>query len=292
MSADKKRGLGRGFASLIPDGALDGAASVAEDRPQLRVVPVEELRPSPVQPRDRFDVTQLDTLTASVRAHGILQPIVVRREAGHYVIIAGERRYRAAMAAGLREVPVVLREAATAAEQLELGLVENLQRADLDPIEAARGYARLIEEFGYTQATVAERIGKERATVANAIRLLKLPDLALDAIRDGKITAGHGRALLAVSADRDLRRLLARTIEEGLSVRALEQLIAREQRASNRQEPARGDADDHAPLMRRLSDLFHARVTIQPRADGGGRLTIDYADDEHLDAILQLVEPR
>lgn len=287
MSLDKKRGLGRGLASLIPDSALEGADRVSEARPVFRMVPIDEIRASPVQPRDRFDQAELEGLAESIRAHGVLQPLVVRREEGHYVLIAGERRYRAAAFAGLLAVPVVVREATSAAEQLELGLIENLQRSDLDPIEAARGYARLMDEFGLGQQDVADKVGKDRATIANAVRLLKLPAGALEAIRDRRITAGHGRALLAVSSDAEITRLIDVVVAQGLSVRALERLIARQQRPKPKRK-----ADPQAPVAKRLADALGARVTVKARKDGGGRVTIDYADTEHLDAIVRRFEPR
>jgi ParB family chromosome partitioning protein len=285
VSSDKKRGLGRGLASLIPDSALEGAERPIEARPLLRVVPLDEIRASPVQPRDRFDQVQLESLAESIRLHGILQPLVVRREEGHYVIIAGERRFRAAAYAGLLVVPVIVREVQTLGEQLQIGLVENLQRSDLDPIEAARGYHRLMDEFGLTQQEVADQIGKDRTTVANAIRLLKLPVVAIDAVRDGRITAGHGRALLAVASEKEIQRLVGRVIADGLSVRALERLIAREQRV----EPA-PKVDKLAPVAKRVGDALKAKVTIKARNDGGGRMTVDYSDPEHLEAILRVLE--
>lgn len=284
MSRAVGRGLGRGLASLIPDGTFDDPhGSPALD---VRQVPIAEIRPNPEQPRTHFDEAELQGLARSIRHDGILVPLVVRRAEGRYWLVAGERRLRAAALAGLSEVPVVVRDVAGADKQLELALVENLQRADLDPIEEARGYARLVDVFGLTQADVAERVGKDRSTVANAIRLLALPEAALDALRDGRITAGHARALLPVDDLSTVRALVGRIAEEGLSVRTVEGIVR-----AGRRVPA-----DPADRERRLRSVVHARqkltrhlgvnVEIRPRKDGGGRIVLDFADREQLDALI------
>ena len=198
MSRNAKKGLGRGLAALIPDSALDGDA-LQSSGSQHRIVPLDEIKPNPEQPRTVFATEALGSLASSIKIHGVLQPLVVRRVDGRYVLIAGERRLRAAALAGLSEVPVLVREANDGSEQLELALVENLQRTDLDPVESALGFQRLMRDYAYTQEDVARKVGKDRSTVANGIRLLKLPDFALAALREGKISAGHARALLPVS---------------------------------------------------------------------------------------------
>lgn len=279
------KGLGRGLASLIPDSALDVDALPA-DRSALRTVPLDEIRPNPEQPREVFDREALDGLAASIREHGVLTPLVVRRHEGRYILIAGERRFRAAGLAGLSEVPVIVRDAPEAAVQLELALVENLQRTDLDPVEEGRGYARLMDEYGYTQDEVAQKVGKQRPTVANAIRLLRLPDYALQALRDGRISAGHARALLALADDELLRRVLGRVIAQGLSVRATERLVAEH----TRQPIAKArDANQKRTLdyaTRLLREALHTSVEIKPRQKGGGRIVIDYADAEDLERLI------
>jgi ParB family chromosome partitioning protein len=277
--------MARSLASLLPDTLF------APDRPDhecvLRMVPVSEIQPNPEQPRRTFDEGALQTLVDSIRENGLLSPLVVREEDGMYYLIAGERRLRAAARAGLSEVPVMLREAARPSRQLELALVENLQRTDLDPVEAARGYARLVRAFGYTQAQVGRRVGRDRSTVANAIRLLDLPEFALDALKRGHITAGHARALLPVDDPAALRALLGRVVEEGLSVRTTERLVRtwlrgpRQARMEGR-EPFEGV---EGQLSRRLS----TRVIIQPRQRGGGRIVIEYGDAEHLESLLRLL---
>jgi ParB family chromosome partitioning protein len=169
MSKGVARGLGRGLASLIPDSALEMDELPAE-RDALRVVPIDEIKPNPEQPREVFAKSELDDLASSIRTHGILSPLVVRREEGRYIVIAGERRLRAAAMAGLTTVPVIVRVAEDRSTQLELALVENLQRADLDPIEAARGFQRLCDEYDYTQDQVAASVGRDRSTIANILR--------------------------------------------------------------------------------------------------------------------------
>lgn len=282
-----RRGLGRGLASLIPDDTFDGPEGSAPSG--FRMVPVEEIRPNPEQPRTSFDEEELAGLTRSIRESGILTPLVVRKHEGRYYLIAGERRLRAATRAGLSEVPVVLRQAEGRAEQLELALVENLQRSDLDPVEAAAGYARLVDEFGLTQAEVAERVGKNRSTISNAIRLLELPGFALEALREGRISAGHARALIPVPDPVDLRDLLARVEDRGLSVRATERLVREflrgdlARRERERRERERSVAHANRLLTRALS----TQVTVKPRKDGGGRIVIDYGDPEQLEALIE-----
>jgi len=281
------KSLGRGLASLIPDSALGGRAH-GGDRARVRLVPLDEIQPNPEQPREVFHPDELESLADSIRHHGVLSPLVVRKRGGVYVLIAGERRLRASGLAGLTEVPVLVREADSGREQLELALVENLQRADLDPIEAARGFERLIREFGLTQAEVAGRVGKNRATVANALRLLKLPQFVLTAIRNGQISAGHARALIPITPVDELRALLAKVIAQRLSVRATEQIVARITktpsvvRATERQR--RDQAFEYATQL--LTEALHTSVAIRPLKNGGGRIVIDYADAEDLERLI------
>jgi ParB family chromosome partitioning protein len=280
------RGLGRGLASLIPDSALEVDALPA-DRDALRVVPLDEVRPNPEQPREVFAEGDLADLCASIQAHGILSPLVVRKDSGRYVLIAGERRLRAAALAGLTEVPVVVREADEPHEQLELALVENLQRSDLDPIELARGFQRLVDQYGYTQEQVAAAVGKDRSTVANLIRLLRLPDFVLAALRDGRISAGHARALLPLTDADDMRRVLARVLAQGLSVRAVERLVSdlvRVPPVVSAERRSRERTMDYAVKL--LEEALHTSVDIRARKRGGGRIVIDYADGEDLERLI------
>lgn len=286
MSKATARGLGRGLASLIPDSALD-LEQFPDTRPALRMVPIDEVKANPHQPREHFEPEELASLADSIGKHGVLTPLVVRRHEGRYVLIAGERRLRASAMAGLTEVPVVVREASDPSLQLELALVENLQRVDLDPIEAARGFQRLIEEFGHTQEAVAQQIGKDRSTIANAIRLLKLPEFVLDSLRDGRISQGHARALLPLGDEEELRRTLAKVIAQGLSVRATERLVSSQikvRTVRGRAERSRQRTLDYATKL--LEDALRTSVAIKPRRKGGGRIVIDYADGEELERLI------
>ena len=287
MSSATRRGLGRGLASLIPDSAFDAEEGNHSGTP-FRMVPIDEIVPNPEQPRRTFDREALEDLASSLKRHGVLSPLVARKHEGRYILIAGERRLRAAGLAGLHEVPVVVRDAEAPAEQLELALVENLQRADLDPIESALGYERLVQLYGYTQEEVATRVGKNRATVANALRLLKLPEFVQLAVRDGRLTAGHARALVPVEDEDQLRELVARILAQQLSVRATERLVA----TATRRDPviAQGEARrrertyDYATRL--LSEALRTSVQIRPLKKGGGRIVIDYAGAEDLERLI------
>lgn len=289
MSRPARSGLGRGLAALIPDSALetDGAPV---DRSALRVVPIDEIRPNPEQPREVFEAEAISELSASIKAYGVLSPLVVRKMDGRYILIAGERRLRAASLAGLKEVPVVVREADEPSLQLELALVENLQRTDLDVIEGARGFQRLIDVYGYTQDQVATAVGKDRSTVANAVRLLKLPDFVLNTIRDGRISAGHARALLTLTDEEDLREVLAKILAQGLSVRQTERLVAEQVRIPTvlaAQQRQKERVLDYATKM--LQEALHTNVAIRPKTRGGGRIVVDYADAEDLERLIGIL---
>lgn len=272
--------LGRGLASLLGGDARE-AAPGARAQDQLHRVAVDRLRPNPEQPREHFAEGALDELCASVKAHGVLVPIVARRDGADFVIIAGERRWRAAKRAGLPEVPVVVRgEDPSPAEQLELALIENLQREDLDPVEAALGYQRLVQHYGLTQEQVATAVGKDRATVANALRLLKLPEAGLKALRERRITAGHARALLALEDAEPFRLALATVIARELSVRATEQLVKNLKRGAT--EKPKGPSRSAVRLGDALTRALGTRVQVVERSGGGGRIVIDYRDAEDL----------
>lgn len=281
-----RAGLGRGLAALIGDEARESGFG-ARPQDQLQRVPVDAVRRNPEQPRDHFEPAALEELAASIRVHGVLSPLVVRRDgAGGFVLVAGERRLRASKLAGLTEVPViVLGRAPNSAEQLELALIENLQREDLDPVEAALGYRRLIQNHAHTQDSVAQRVGKDRTTVANALRLLKLPEVGLEALRARRISAGHARALLGLEDGEVFRTALDTVIQKDLSVRATEQLVRTLRRA-----PATPRRPDRA--LTRLGDQLArhlgARVSLHARRRGG-RIVIDYADHEDLSRLTALL---
>lgn len=286
----RKSGLGRGLGHLISkDAARSGAG-----RAVVTHAPVDAIEVNPEQPRKRFVEGDLAELRTSIRRHGVLSPLLVRQEGRRYVLIAGERRLRAAKAEGLREVPVVVRAGADdAATQLELALVENLQRADLDPIEAALGYQRLIDAFGHTQEQVAAAVGKERPTIANAVRLLRLPQPVLDAVRAGELSAGHARALLPLAEHPSLHEAVAYVRSGKLSVRATEGLVRQVLAGSNlaEQQSARQQrAAIAAPVAARLTASLAAKVQVRPRKKGGGRIVIEYSDAAELERLVGKID--
>ena len=273
---ERAQGLGRGLAALIPQRS--------ETRATTTDVPIASIRPNPDQPRRRFSDAEMATLTASVREHGVLQPVLVTETLDGYQLIAGERRVRAALAAGLDRIPAVIRHLDDR-ERLELALIENLQREDLDPIESAHGFRRLIDDFGLTHESIAERVGRARSTVANTLRLLDLAPVVQAAIADGSITEGHGRALGGLSTEHQ-EHVLGAVIEQELSVRQTEELVRRlrEPKASpNGEQPAEARAGD--PDLERIEeDLRHSlgtKVSLA-RSRRGGRIVIEYYSDEEL----------
>jgi ParB family chromosome partitioning protein len=251
------------------------------------LLPLEAIERNPRQPRKRFDEARLEELAASIREHGVVEPILVRREGAKYRIVAGERRWRAAQRAGLREIPAVLRES-TDREAFEIALVENLQRADLNAIEEAEAYEVLVREYALTQEAVAQRVGKERSTVANALRLLRLPSEVRDAVREGQLEMGHARALLALEQGEAIRKAAQRAIREQLSVRATEALVREASGvAKGRSTPKEADGSPGIrDLVLRLQRRLGARCRIVPKSQTAGRLEVEYTSLEELDGIL------
>lgn len=283
-SENVKNRLGKGLAALIGEVDTD-AAVVTRARSQRRVA-VEFLEPNPKNPRTTFDDADLAELTASVKAKGIVQPLLVRPRQGRtdaFEIIAGERRWRAAQRAGLHEVPVFIQDVSDR-EALELAIIENVQRADLNPVEEARGYSRLMEEFDYIQADLAGVIGKSRSHVANTMRLLKLPQSIQDQLSDGALSAGHGRALINAENPEELARQI---IDEGLSVRDTESLAQERQKKPNSaaKKPEK-DADTRA-LEKRLSDALGLVISINHKANGTGEIKIKYGDVDQLESFCK-----
>ena len=273
----KTFGLGRGLDALIPRAATT----------EIPEIPLERIARNPHQPRNRFDEAETAELAASITLHGVLQPIVVRASAdGGYELIAGERRLRAARMAGLTHIPAVIRESA-AGEQLELALVENLQRQDLNAIEEAAAYRELIDRFALSHEDVARRVGKSRVAISNALRLLDLTVETREAIADGRITEGHGRALAALTVPELQRAALLIVIERHLSVRQTEELVRRKRDSapSRRGSPIGGDLAD---LEAQLRGLLATRVGIV-RTRRGGRLVIDFYSDEELDRLHAII---
>lgn len=284
--ADTKRksGLGRGLSALLDD----IAAPPPPTAPGVVRLPVADIVPNPGQPRRQFDATAMAELVASVKAHGVLQPILVRPHGGRHQIIAGERRWRAAQAAGLHEMPVVIRPLEDR-EVAEIALIENIQRADLNAIEEARGYQKLIAEFGHTQAVLADIVGKSRAHVTNLLRLLDLPVAVQALVESGTLSMGHARALVG---NADAEALADKAVKQGLSVRALEALVAgskarpaRPRGAGTGTSPAANDPNSEA-LEEQLAEALGMPVALQvaPGATSGS-LTIRFADLDQLDLL-------
>jgi ParB family chromosome partitioning protein len=285
MAEKRRPALGRGMAALLSNAAPPPPAAVAIPGRSLLQLPVEAIERNPGQPRKRFDEQKLEELAASIREHGVVEPILVRREGGKYRILAGERRWRAAQRAGLKEVPAVLREASER-QAFEIALVENLQREDLNAIEEAEAYEVLIEEHGLTQDAIAQRVGKERSTVANALRLLRLPPEVRDLVRDGGLDMGHARALLGLEGEEAIRRAAQRVVKERLSVRATEALV-RQLTRKGKPAPAQGAPTAAVrDLTQRLQRRLGARCRVVPKSGVAGRLEVEYTSLDELDGIL------
>jgi len=281
------RALGRGLSALLGDEAVQNPQTIPADQ-RGQSLPVEFLAPSPFQPRRIFNQDDITELTASVRERGVLQPILVRpnpTSPNHYEIVAGERRWRAAQAAQLHEVPVIIRELSDEG-LLEIALVENIQRADLNPLEEASGYLRLINEFDHTQESLAKVVGKSRSHVANTLRLLTLPETVQRLVDQGQLSAGHARAL--ISAD-DPTGLAAKIVKSGLNVRQTEALVKREKspRKSAQSTVPRNDPDTIA-VERTVSDLLGLKVNIEFRGENvGGKVVVHYGNLNQLDEIIR-----
>ncbi|KMO27867.1 chromosome partitioning protein ParB [Methylobacterium variabile] len=285
--------LGRGLAALIGDFGEETPAATEKPKAGQRRVPIEFLRPNPRNPRRHFAEVELEELSASIRTRGVIQPIVVRALANvpdAFEIVAGERRWRAAQRAGLHEVPVVVVEIDDRTS-LEYAILENVQRADLNAIEEAAGYERLMSEFRYTQTELAEIIGKSRSHLANTLRLLQLPPAVQQHVVGGSLTAGHARALLAV---KDPEGVARRVIEDGMTVREVEALAAGEQTGTGprpgrpRKAAVEKDADTRA-LERRLEDVLGVVVSIEARGSGG-EVRLRYANLDQLDGLCRRLE--
>jgi ParB family chromosome partitioning protein len=291
MSDDlSKRRLGRGLAALI--GQMDQPIPVDEAPKSVsadRMVPIEHVSRNPRNPRRQFDESDLQDLASSVRQHGIVQPVVVRPVEDRFEIIAGERRWRAAQLAGLHEIPVIVRDVDDRTA-LEIAIVENVQRADLNPLEEALGYDQLIAEYGYTQNDLGGIIGKSRSHVANSLRLLKLPEPVREMLSSGELSAGHARALITTSDPVSLARTI---VSKGMSVRDAERLAQNDIKAQS--EPAASKSEqkdsDTLALERTLSDTLGLDVKINHKG-GTGQVRISYRTLEQLEEICRLLERR
>ena len=287
---NKNRGLGRGLGALFP-GARGVGTNDSSGGGVVAQLNVADIDPNSKQPRRHFDEQELDALARSIAANGLLAPIIVRRsprDSNRYEIIAGERRWRAAKLCGLQRIPALLREARDG-EAVELALLENVQRTDLNAIEEAAGYKQLIEDHQYTQETLAQRIGKSRPAVTNALRLLALPHSVQALIRDGQLSAGHGRALAALPAKR-AELLASQAVQRGMSVRDLEGLAASRPEKTvtvvARNQPL---SPDFAEVESRLRFALATKVTLHRHPGGGGTIEIRYADDAELQRLLDRI---
>ena len=290
-----KKALGKGLSSLIPDSyVIEKPKSFSRETPQavvegFELIPISEIAPNPDQPREIFSADGIEELAQSIREKGILQPVIVKKaskEGGRrYELICGERRLKAALLSGLEKIPAIVKEIAED-DLLEWALVENIQREDLNPLEEARAFERLVAERGLSQEAVAKRVGKNRTTVTNAIRLLRLPMEILDYIREAKLTAGHARALLGLFIQEQQVLMARRIMRENLSVRQVEEIVAHSGR-KRRARAARLLTPEVADLETRLSRLFGTPVRVVTSKKGTqGRILIHYFSLDELDRIL------
>lgn len=279
--SDKRKGLGRGLSALI---------APAERDEGVRTLPIAQIQPNRLQPRSRFDDTGLDELSASIKAQGVIQPIIVtKNKQGTYVIVAGERRWRAAQRAGLATVPVVVREVRDDRELLELALVENLQRADLNPIEEAEAYRALSQNFGLTQEEIAERVGKARTAIANTLRLLRLPEPIQEFLRSGELSEGQARPLIAIETESEQLRLALRAAKEGLTARRMEELAAAT--GGGRTRAAKPLEAHAAAAAERLTRELQTKVEIERRGKGG-IVRIHFHSEEELIRLFERLTER
>ncbi|PWH18467.1 MAG: stage 0 sporulation protein J [Anaerolineae bacterium] len=279
----KRTVLGRGLDALIPAG---------EESAATLFVPIDKIIPNPLQPRAQFKEAELAELAASIKEHGILQPLVVSYDAAQdrYILIAGERRLLAAKQAGLSSVPVIQRQV-DERTRLELALVENLQREDLDPLEAAEAYQRLAEQFQLSHEQIAERVGKSRVTITNTLRLLRLPQAVKEALRQGQISEGHARALLALPTPQAQVAALQTILQNDLNVRQTEQLVRKYLGKKSPTSQRKEISPEISSLENQLRQALGTKVNITPRKKGGGMIIIHYYSDEELDHLLQHILP-
>lgn len=304
MAARAPRGLGKGLDSLIPnvagetktkktvpasDGNKSAAANESESNEAKTMVKITMVEPNREQPRKNFDEDSLQELADSIKQFGLLQPILVQDRKDHYEIIAGERRWRASRMAGLQEIPVIIRNY-TEQEIVEISLIENIQREDLNPIEEAQAYKRLLTEFNLKQDEVAERVSKSRAAVTNSVRLLKLSDEVQQMVIDEMISTGHARALLAVEDPEEQYNLAQKIFDEKLSVRDIEKLV------KNLGKPAKTKKPDDKTLQliyqdieEKLKQRLSTKVTVTPKGDGAGKIEIEFYNNEDLDRLIDLM---
>lgn len=285
-SAKKRGGLGRGLNALVSEAEYEtgGSAASASNAASETKLPIEDIVPNPNQPRIHFNETELRELSESIQEHGVLQPLLVRKHENGYEIIAGERRYQASKLAGLEELPVIIKDV-NDEEMLALALIENLQRSDLNPVEEAKGYRQLIDASGMTQEALSKAVSKSRSAITNSLRLLDLPEVVQKMIFEGKLTAGHARAILAVPYEDARIRLAEKVVAEGLSVRATENLapLFSAGETPKTQRPATPQSFKKAARI--LRQVFNTNVRVKS-SRGKNKIEIEFKDEEELSRIL------
>lgn len=281
-SPKKKQALGRGLNALMGEAQTE-TGSVAPDT----LVDITKIQPNPNQPRTHFNETLLQELSESIRENGVLQPLLVRKKGQKYEIIAGERRYQASKLAGIEKLPVIIKDVDDQ-KMLELALIENLQRSDLNPIEEAKGYKQLLKESGMTQEALSKAVSKSRSAITNSLRLLDLPDEVQQFLFDGKMTAGHARAILAVPFEDARIRLAQKVVNEGLSVRATENLAPLFSVGEEPKKPKSVTPQSYKKAARTLRQVFNTNVKVKS-SRGKNRIEIEFKDEEELSQILSVV---
>lgn len=285
-SAKKRGGLGRGLNALVSEAEYEtgGSAASASNAASETKLPIEDIVPNPNQPRIHFNKTELRELSESIQEHGVLQPLLVRKHGNGYEIIAGERRYQASKLAGLEELPVIIKDV-NDEEMLALALIENLQRSDLNPVEEAKGYRQLIDASGMTQEALSKAVSKSRSAITNSLRLLDLPEVVQQMIFEGKLTAGHARAILAVPYEDARIRLAEKVVAEGLSVRATENLAPLFSAGETPKTSRPATPQSFKKAARVLRQVFNTNVRVKS-SRGKNKIEIEFKDEEELSRIL------
>ncbi len=285
-SAKKRGGLGRGLNALVSEAEYEtgGSAASASNAASETKLPIEDIVPNPNQPRIHFNETELRELSESIQEHGVLQPLLVRKHGNGYEIIAGERRYQASKLAGLEELPVIIKDV-NDGEMLALALIENLQRSDLNPVEEAKGYRQLIDASGMTQEALSKAVSKSRSAITNSLRLLDLPEVVQQMIFEGKLTAGHARAILAVPYEDARIRLAEKVVAEGLSVRATENLAPLFSAGETPKTSRPATPQSFKKAARVLRQVFNTNVRVKS-SRGKNKIEIEFKDEEELSRIL------
>lgn len=285
-SVKKRGGLGRGLNALVSEAEYEtgGSAASASNAASETKLPIEDIVPNPNQPRIHFNETELRELSESIQEHGVLQPLLVRKHGNGYEIIAGERRYQASKLAGLEELPVIIKDV-NDEEMLALALIENLQRSDLNPVEEAKGYRQLIDASGMTQEALSKAVSKSRSAITNSLRLLDLPEIVQQMIFEGKLTAGHARAILAVPYEDARIRLAEKVVAEGLSVRATENLAPLFSAGETPKTPRTTTPQSFKKAARVLRQVFNTNVRVKS-SRGKNKIEIEFKDEEELSRIL------